>query len=133
MKEIVQIGMHTIRAPAPSGRLVLDDGPQLKYFIHRAVVISHREYASNVKGGFEGKNIMLRKFGWIAGGLIVTSIIYGLSIEGIKRSRDHLQVVPSTALVTRRDISSFVRATGIIQPKTGAEVRAGSRISGIIR
>ncbi len=27
LKEIVQIGMYTVRAPSASGRLVLDDGP----------------------------------------------------------------------------------------------------------
>ena len=32
MKEIVQIGMYTVRSPASSGRLVLGDGPQLKYY-----------------------------------------------------------------------------------------------------
>lgn len=37
------------------------------------------------------------------------------------------------ATVTRRDISASVRATGIIKPMTGAEVRAGSRISGVVR
>ena len=32
IKEIVQIGMYTVRAPAASGRLVLDDEPQLRYY-----------------------------------------------------------------------------------------------------
>jgi macrolide-specific efflux system membrane fusion protein len=34
------------------------------------------------------------------------------------------------ATVTRRDISSSIRATGIIKPMVGAEVRVGSRLSG---
>jgi macrolide-specific efflux system membrane fusion protein len=38
-----------------------------------------------------------------------------------------------TAVVTRRDISSSVRATGIVKPMVGAEVRVGSRISGVVR
>jgi macrolide-specific efflux system membrane fusion protein len=37
------------------------------------------------------------------------------------------------ATVTRRDISSSIRATGIIKPMVGAEVRVGSRISGVVR
>ena len=37
------------------------------------------------------------------------------------------------ATVTRRNISSSVLATGIIKPMVGAEVRVGSRISGIVK
>lgn len=36
------------------------------------------------------------------------------------------------ATVTRRDIASSVVATGIIKPMVGAEVRVGSRISGVV-
>ena len=35
--------------------------------------------------------------------------------------------------VVRRDISSSIRATGIIKPQVGAEVRVGSRVSGVVR
>lgn len=38
-----------------------------------------------------------------------------------------------TTVVTRRDIGSTVLATGIIKPKVGAEVKVGSRISGVVR
>jgi len=37
-----------------------------------------------------------------------------------------------TAVVTRRDIGSSVLATGIIKPMVGAEVRVGSRVSGLV-
>jgi RND family efflux transporter MFP subunit len=37
-----------------------------------------------------------------------------------------------TAEVVRRDIGSSVLATGIIKPQVGAEVKVGSRISGIV-
>ena len=37
-----------------------------------------------------------------------------------------------TVEVTRRDIGSTVLATGVIRPKIGAEVRVGSRVSGIL-
>jgi macrolide-specific efflux system membrane fusion protein len=37
-----------------------------------------------------------------------------------------------TVEVTRRDIGSTVLATGVIRPKIGAEVRVGSRASGIL-
>jgi RND family efflux transporter MFP subunit len=35
--------------------------------------------------------------------------------------------------VTRRDIESVVKATGIIKPRVGAEVRVGSRVSGVVK
>ena len=36
-------------------------------------------------------------------------------------------------MFTRRDIGSTVLATGIIKPMVGAEVRVGSRVSGVVR
>jgi macrolide-specific efflux system membrane fusion protein len=38
-----------------------------------------------------------------------------------------------TARVTRRDLVTAVKATGIIKPMIGAEVRVGSRVSGVVR
>jgi RND family efflux transporter MFP subunit len=35
--------------------------------------------------------------------------------------------------VTRRDIASQVKATGVIKPRVGAQVRVGSRISGVVK
>ncbi|MGH9162389.1 MAG: efflux RND transporter periplasmic adaptor subunit [Vicinamibacteraceae bacterium] len=35
--------------------------------------------------------------------------------------------------VVRRDIGSVVKATGIIKPRVGAEVRVGSRVSGVVK
>src|SRR5262249_23878497 len=35
--------------------------------------------------------------------------------------------------VLRRDIATVVKATGVIRPRVGAEVRVGSRISGVVR
>jgi RND family efflux transporter MFP subunit len=37
------------------------------------------------------------------------------------------------ARVVRRDIGNVVKATGIIKPRVGAEVRVGSRISGVVK
>ncbi len=34
--------------------------------------------------------------------------------------------------VMRRDISSVVKATGVIKPMVGAEVRVGSSVSGVV-
>lgn len=38
----------------------------------------------------------------------------------------------TTAVVARRDIGASVLATGVIRPQVGAEVRVGSRISGVL-
>ena len=38
-----------------------------------------------------------------------------------------------TAMVGRRDLSATVVATGTIRPQVGAEVKAGSRVSGVLR
>lgn len=38
-----------------------------------------------------------------------------------------------TAIVKVRSLSSAVTATGVIKPKVGAEVRVGSRVSGIVK
>jgi len=38
-----------------------------------------------------------------------------------------------TVAVKRRTIGSFIQATGIVRPKTGAEVRVGSRVSGVVK
>jgi HlyD family secretion protein len=40
---------------------------------------------------------------------------------------------PSAVRVTRRDIGSQVKATGVIKPRVGAQVRVGSRISGVVK
>ncbi|MEO6528694.1 MAG: efflux RND transporter periplasmic adaptor subunit [Gemmatimonadaceae bacterium] len=42
---------------------------------------------------------------------------------------DGMQVVR----VVRRDVGSVVKATGVIKPRVGAEVRVGSRISGVVK
>jgi RND family efflux transporter MFP subunit len=34
--------------------------------------------------------------------------------------------------VTRRTIASFVKATGVVKPRIGAEVKVGSRVSGVV-
>jgi macrolide-specific efflux system membrane fusion protein len=38
-----------------------------------------------------------------------------------------------TVRVLRRDVGTSVRATGVLKPRTGAEVRVGSQISGVVK
>jgi RND family efflux transporter MFP subunit len=39
----------------------------------------------------------------------------------------------ATVRVTRRDVGTVVKATGVVKPRVGAEVRVGSRLSGVVR
>jgi macrolide-specific efflux system membrane fusion protein len=47
--------------------------------------------------------------------------------------RDSATARYATAVVERRDVGSTVLATGVIRPEVGAEVRVGSRVSGVLR
>ena len=62
--------------------------------------------------------------------LVVLIIIFVYSIlPEAKEKSEHYQ----TTIVTRSDIGSSVLATGIIKPMVGAEVRVGSRVSGLVK
>jgi len=62
--------------------------------------------------------------------IIIILVVIGNSFLSEKKNRSANY---QTATVTRRDIGSSVLATGIIKPMVGAEVRVGSRASGIVR
>jgi len=62
--------------------------------------------------------------------LVVSSILLWLFVFRTDNKSDNQ---PITAVATRRDIGSTVLATGIIKPKVGAEVKVGSRISGVVK
>ncbi|MCX6173967.1 MAG: efflux RND transporter periplasmic adaptor subunit [Ignavibacteriales bacterium] len=60
----------------------------------------------------------------------VIAVVMGLFVfsgDGKKESKIE------TAIAARRDIGSTVIATGIIKPMVGAEVKIGSRISGVVK
>jgi HlyD family secretion protein len=62
----------------------------------------------------------------------VAALLWSLTAETHSQSSSGAagtQVVP----VTRRNIESVVKATGIIKPRVGAEVRVGSRVSGVVK
>ncbi len=68
-------------------------------------------------------------------GLTVLAVIGAFILwayPGISGGEPETGDVFDTARVERRDLSSSVIATGIIKPKVGAEVRVGSRVSGIV-
>ena len=71
---------------------------------------------------------------WIIGAaaviVVATLVVAGRSVfrQDSPEDADY-----RSAVVVRRDISSSVLATGIVKPMVGAEVRVGSRVSGLVQ
>jgi RND family efflux transporter MFP subunit len=72
-----------------------------------------------------------RVFGGV-GILAVAATVIGLGWTLALRPREPARG-PEVVRVTRRDIGRVVKATGVIKPMIGAEVRVGSRVSGVVR
>ena len=64
----------------------------------------------------------------IVGAVAVAAVLLGRTSPDQDRSQE-----AEVVRVTRRDIGSAVTATGVIKPMIGAEVRVGSRISGVVQ
>jgi len=62
-------------------------------------------------------------------------VVAGLALArtGATRSTGPSTSGPTVVRVTKRDIGSQVKATGVIKPRVGAEVKVGSRISGVVK
>lgn len=65
--------------------------------------------------------------------VVVLAVLGVLAARGFFGGKERKSPAYTTAVVTRRDIGSTVRATGIIKPMVGAEVRVGSRVSGVVK
>lgn len=78
--------------------------------------------------GAEGKMPTKRKLLWIVLSVMVLAATGGATWYAFKRPAG--ATGPATALVTRRDLSATVTATGTIKAMVGAEVKVGSRIPG---
>mgnify|MGYP005839460873 CR=1 FL=1 len=74
----------------------------------------------------------MKKIYWIIGLLIIIAASFFVWLY-IFKPNDKNENKIQTAEVVRRDIGSTVLATGIIKPQVGAEVKVGSRISGVVR
>ena len=75
----------------------------------------------------------MRKFLWAVGAaaalvLSTVAVVRGARSTGTDSPTGDAQVVR----VARRDVGAVVKATGVIRPRVGAEVRVGSRISGVV-
>lgn len=75
----------------------------------------------------------MKKKWYIILGSIITVVILFFIINSFFSNTDEKENNYKTAVVTRRDIGSSVLATGIIKPMVGAEVRVGSRVSGLVK
>ena len=73
-----------------------------------------------------------RSFWKIAGFLLVVGAAALAIFFIMGRSREK-EPEFQTARVVRRDIGSSVISTGIVKPMVGAEVKVGSRVSGVVR
>jgi macrolide-specific efflux system membrane fusion protein len=65
----------------------------------------------------------------------ITVVILAIIMVGVSSCKSNQKNASSwqTAVVARQDIGSTVLATGIIKPMVGAEVRVGSRVSGVLK
>lgn len=75
---------------------------------------------------------MRKKWYIIFGSLIILVVLYFIVNSFFSNTNEKSDNF-KTAVVTRRNIGSSVLATGIIKPMVGAEVRVGSRVSGLVK
>lgn len=65
-------------------------------------------------------------------GAVAVAVVVGLGWTPAARRQD-ASAGTDTVRVTRRDLETVVKATGVIKPMIGAEVRVGSRASGVVK
>lgn len=74
---------------------------------------------------------MKKKWYLIIGSVAALIAVYFI-VNSVLSEPDDPKKGIQTATVIKRDLSSSVLATGVIKPKVGAEVRVGSRVSGLV-
>lgn len=74
----------------------------------------------------------LRKAAFTVIVLAVVGIGTVVWMRGVFTDAEDVAAAAQVVRVARRDIGDVVKATGIIKPRVGAEVRVGSRISGVV-
>jgi macrolide-specific efflux system membrane fusion protein len=70
---------------------------------------------------------------WLLSGLGAIGMAVGIWAGVFKKAGASASATWQVEPVIQRTIGSEVRATGIIKPRIGAEVRVGSRVSGIVK
>lgn len=68
----------------------------------------------------------MKKINLLSALILVVGLVSSCSDETTEQQYE-------TAIVKRKSLNSTVLATGVIKPKVGAEVRVGSRVSGIVK
>lgn len=64
---------------------------------------------------------------------IAVVVLAGLALLGGALPAAREEPAGERASVVRRDMTTFVKATGVVRPMIGAEVRVGSRVSGVVK
>ncbi len=75
----------------------------------------------------------MRALLWSIVGLGGAAIAVGVLRPGGEARTESPPDSAAAAPVAHRDVESVVTATGVIEPRVGAEVRVGSRISGVVK
>jgi macrolide-specific efflux system membrane fusion protein len=72
--------------------------------------------------------------GWlVAGGVVGAGVLSLMAVTGLGRGRAAEPAAGGEVVrVERRDLGSVVKATGVLKPMIGAQVRVGSRVSGVV-
>ncbi len=73
----------------------------------------------------------MKRTAWIGGAAVVVLLTVGWFALAPSESESEARVTTHT--VGRRDISATVMAMGVVRPMVGAEVKVGSRVSGVVR
>ncbi len=72
----------------------------------------------------------MKRMGWIAGAVVVALGAAGWFLLAPRGQGEEATL--RTHTVGRRDISATVMAMGVVRPMVGAEVKVGSRVSGVV-
>jgi macrolide-specific efflux system membrane fusion protein len=75
---------------------------------------------------------MMKKFWFVLGIALVIAAAFFFGRSFLIKGNDN-KSSSRTVPVIRRDIGSSVLATGIVKPLVGAEVKVGSRVSGVVK
>jgi len=72
----------------------------------------------------------MKKLVWgLAAGIVALPLVF-LGRAAAKRQQE--EAPGEVVRVARRTIGSSVKATGVVKPRIGAEVKVGSRVSGVV-
>lgn len=74
----------------------------------------------------------MKKFGWMVAVLALIGVLAIVAKRVLDKRASADPVGTEVVAVARRDVGPVVKATGVIKPMVGAEVRVGSSASGVV-